>query len=267
MAFGKPQKRFSQNFLTDQDIAVKIVGFLDLNKNDVVFEIGSGRGILTELIAATGARLVAFEIDRDLIESLSGKFAGYENVLIVNQDFLKVSPSEYHDGAFKLIGNIPYDITSPVIGWMMQYHQLIGRAVITAQRELAERIAAGPGGKGWAPISIFSQCHFEIRKVMTISPKSFFPPPKIVSATLLFEPRQDKPRVEHWDYFERTVRAAFQQRRKLLANNLVRMGGPVKADIVQILSEMGLAENVRAEQVTIEEFIQIGDRIRAVNIS
>ncbi len=140
MANSRPKKRFSQNFLTDTNIARKIVGLLDIAESDTVFEIGPGRGMLTELVAKSGARLIAVEIDRTLIDDLKNKLGGYDNVTIVTADFLTVNPSDFVVGRFKLIGNIPYDITSPLLDWIVRYRNSLDRVVITMQKELAERI-------------------------------------------------------------------------------------------------------------------------------
>ncbi|MCX6826099.1 MAG: 16S rRNA (adenine(1518)-N(6)/adenine(1519)-N(6))-dimethyltransferase RsmA, partial [candidate division Zixibacteria bacterium] len=261
MSSRKAQKRFSQNFLVNKNTAAKIVGFLSIAASDTIFEIGSGRGILTELMALTGARVFSFEIDRDLIGSLSRRLANYKNVQIVNRDFLSVVPWEYYEGSFKLIGNIPYDITSPILEWMMQYRSSINRVVITAQQELAERIASGPGSRHWAPLSIFCQCFFDVKKVMALPPKSFSPVPKIMSETLLFKPRE-KFRIDDWTYFEKIVRLSFRQRRKLLINNLALLEGQKRESILGLLLKLGLDEKIRAEQICIEDFIRLADELK-----
>ncbi len=186
---SRPKKRFSQNFLADKNIAAKIVSYLDPQKTDTVFEIGSGRGTLTQIIAESGAKLFSFEIDRNLIDPLLKKFKDDKNVEIVNVDFLKVNPPDYHPGNFKLIGNIPYDITSPLLDWMTKYRDNLTLAVITIQKEMADRLCSNYGSKGWAPISIFTQYSFEIKKLITIPPSAFYPPPKYIPQLFLSRPR------------------------------------------------------------------------------
>lgn len=258
-----PKRRFSQNFLTDRGIAERIVAFLEPGAVDTVLEIGAGRGILTEIIAASGARLYSFEIDRDLIENLNNKFAPYKNVTILNRDFLAIIPDEYTAEKFKLIGNIPYDITSPLLEWMLRFRETITRAVITTQKELADRIAASPDSKDWAPISIFHQCFFDIRKVMSISGGAFYPPPNVKSATLLFSANK-KHDIPFWDDFERIVRLAFHQRRKLLSNNLLHLPGLTREDIHAAIASLGLPQNIRAEQLAIEDFIRLTKAVLSV---
>jgi len=260
VGFGKPKKRFSQNFLVDHAIAEQIVSFLNLNSEDTVFEIGTGRGILTEIIAQTGARLFSFEIDRDLMPQLKDKFSKYESVNIINCDFLSVAPSEYHKGAFKLIGNIPYDITSPLLDWMIKYRKSISLAVITAQEELAERISSCPGEKRWAPISIFSQSFFDIKIVLHISPKSFLPPPKVKSAVMIFN-AAEKYRIANQEQFEKVVRLAFRHRWKLLINNLTEALDVKKEYLCEILDRLNFDRNIRAEQIDIDGFIRLADAL------
>ncbi|MFH2037755.1 MAG: 16S rRNA (adenine(1518)-N(6)/adenine(1519)-N(6))-dimethyltransferase RsmA [Candidatus Zixiibacteriota bacterium] len=256
MKFKKPKKNFSQNFLIDNNIANKIVSFLNLSENDVVYEIGTGRGVLTEIIASVGCKIFTFELDIDLIDKLENKFRKYDNIELVNTDFLKVNPFDFYAGQFKLIGNIPYDITSPLIDWIIEHRNSIISAVITSQKELADRISSGPGSKNWAPISILSQCYFDIENKMTIPPEAFYPPPKIKSATMVFSPH-NRYDISNPKFFNDIVHAAFKQRRKLLVNNLGELGYLNKEDILRLIDEIGLESNIRAEQVSIDDFIRL----------
>jgi 16S rRNA (adenine1518-N6/adenine1519-N6)-dimethyltransferase len=260
LAGNRPKKRFSQNFLIDPEIADAIVAALEIRPDDIIFEIGPGRGILTDIIMRTGAQLYAFELDRDLAEALSPRFKN-DRVRIIETDFLKVVPEQHCTGNFKLIGNIPYDITSPVLEWMMSYRGKINRAVITAQLELAERIASGPGSHDWAPISIFGQTAFNIKKLMTIKPTAFYPVPNVKSATLLFEP-SNKYDIPDWDFFETIVRASFHQRRKMLINNLLHMGKYSRERLESAMVRAGFDQKIRAEQVDIEGFIHLTALLR-----
>lgn len=257
-----PKKRFSQVFLADKKIVRKIVNLLEISENDTVFEIGSGRGTLTKLIADTGAKLISFEIDRDLIDNLERKFKRFENVSIINRDFLETEPGKYFDGKFKLIGNIPYDITSPLLDWMIQYQELISLAVITTQKELAQRIASKPGSRSWAPISIFCQCAFEVQSVLDIPPKAFYPPPKITSSTMVFGPRE-KYQINDKAYFEKIVRQSFLHRRKQLVNNLTQLPEIERSRLEDVLSELKLDNNCRAEQIGIESFIRLAESLKS----
>ena len=257
-----PKKRFSQVFLADKKIVRKIVDLLEITGDDTIFEIGSGRGTLTELIAKTGAKLFSFEIDRDLIDNLEKKFKTFEDVSIINRDFLETEPGDYLDGKFKLIGNIPYDITSPLLDWMIQYQELISLAVITTQKELAQRISSEPGSKNWAPISIFCQCAFDVRSVIDIPPKAFYPPPKIFSSTLVFRPGE-KYQINDKAFFEKIIRQSFLHRRKQLVNNLSQLPEIDKNRLIDILTELNLEKNCRAEQINIESFFRLAECLKS----
>lgn len=259
MSFGKPKKRFSQNFLTDKSIAEKIVNLLEIDTGDIVLEIGAGHGALTEFIAETGARLFAFEIDRKLAGKLSEGYGDYQNVKILDADFLKINPREYCPGRFKLIGNIPYDITSPLLEWLHKNRDAVSMAVITAQKELAARVGSPPGSKHWAPISVLTQCFFDITIAFDISPKAFYPSPKVRSSTMVLKPGR-KYMVKDWAFFEKVIRRAFRQRRKMLSNNLDGFEGLSKSKLQGIFIELGFDEKVRAEQLSIDDFIKLTDK-------
>ena len=268
MSGSRPKKRFSQNFLADKNIAAKIVKCLDLQKTDTVFEIGTGRGTLTQIIAESTAKLFSFEIDRNLIDPLLKKFEYINNVEIVNVDFLKVNPLDYHAGNFKLIGNIPYDITSPLLDWMTKYRDKLTLAVITIQKEMADRLCSDYNSKNWAPVSIFIQCFFEIKKLITIPPSAFYPPPKIYSTTVSFTPTPtERYKIKNWPLFEKIVRLAFKQRRKYLTNNLSEFPNLDKDQLENILSNLGLNNKIRAEQLTVDDYIRLSKEIESLNIS
>ena len=262
----RAKKRFSQNFLIDMPTAARIVGGLDIQEGDTIFEVGAGRGILTEMIGTTGARLIAFEIDRDLVRYLESMLRTSNNIRMVQGDFLKIKPSDYHDGIFKLVGNVPFDITSPLIDWVVKYHGRIVRAVLTVQEEPADRLAAKPGSKAWAPISIFTQCFFDIEKAMTIPAEAFRPRPRVSAATLVLRPREPYV-IDNWSWFERVVRQAFKYRRKLLVNNLAGLPGLDKVAAGRILEGLGFDRLIRAENICIADYIRLANRIESADIN
>jgi 16S rRNA (adenine1518-N6/adenine1519-N6)-dimethyltransferase len=266
LSFGRPKKRFSQNFLVDKNIAQKIVNLLELEAKDTVFEIGTGRGILTELLIQSGADVYSFELDFELVDELNKKFKDYGNVQIINIDFLKVVPSMYYSGKFKLVGNIPYDITSPVMNWLVTYRNSISCAVVTAQKELAERISSGPGSKNWAPISIFTQCYFQIKNKFLIPPKAFYPQPKVHSATMVLKPHNEF-QINDFDFFEKIVRLSFKHRRKYLVNNLSELEYLDKTKLFELLIDLDIDKSARAEQISIEKFIELTGQIASIKNS
>ena len=177
----RPKKRLGQNFLQSQAVVTKLIELIDPRSEERIIEIGPGRGALTAVLALSGASITAVEFDRDLIGGLSKLTAQHPNVEILNQDSLKYEPSI---GDFKLVGNIPFNITSPVIDWIVRHRMSVTRAVLMVQKELAERLAASPGSKNWSPMAIMTQLHVRIKICFDAAASSFRPPPKVVSSVI-----------------------------------------------------------------------------------
>ncbi len=227
-----------------------MIDLLEINEFSRIIEIGPGRGSLSLPLAETGAQITGVEFDRDLQNYLKKLLRKHDNFEIVNEDFLNYEPSP---GRFKIIGNIPYNITSPVIDWLVAHRDSIDLAALMVQREVADRVASSAGVRDWSPIAIFTQLAFKVQIAFEVPPSAFTPPPSVTSAVLLFSPHQSV-----WipgnDLFEKLVRASFKQRRKTLVNNLVP--GVIKdaKTAREMFREVGLPEKVRAEQVTIDQF-------------
>ncbi len=262
MSAAKPRKRFGQHFLTSSSVINRIVELIDPQPHQTIIEIGPGRGALTVPLAQSGANLIAIEFDRDLIQPLEKKLRDYGNISITQTDFLNYIPPDRPD-SFTLVGNLPYNITSPVIEWVAQHRNRVDRAVFMVQQEMAQRLASQPHSKDWAPIAIFTQLHYHIRNCFTVKPDAFTPPPKVTSSVIELTARPDPVHVPHPAAFERVVRAAFAHRRKQLINNLV-------PDIVQLpdalrslLTEIGLDQTIRAEQMSTEQFLGLTEQLVA----
>ncbi|MFH1239414.1 MAG: 16S rRNA (adenine(1518)-N(6)/adenine(1519)-N(6))-dimethyltransferase RsmA, partial [bacterium] len=178
----RPIKRWGQNFLKDKNIVTKIIEIAGLNKDDSVLEIGPGRGILTEVLAETAADVVAVEIDKKLAAALTERFAGCKNVKIIQADFLKIDLADLclKQGT-KVIANLPYYITTPIIMKLLRERRNITRLVVMVQKEVAQRIAAGSGNKNYGVLSLAVQFFSEVTLAGNISNKVFFPEPKVSS--------------------------------------------------------------------------------------
>ena len=250
------KKRFGQNFLKSAEIIDGIIGAIDPSAADTIVEIGPGRGALTLPVAKTGARLLAIEFDRDVIGYLNKLLRRYDNATIVHTDFLLFSPDEHDLDRFKLIGNLPFNLTSPVMDWTAAQARRIERAVFMVQKEVALRICSEPGSKDWSPLAIFTRLDFVPELLFDVAPEHFSPPPKVVSAVIRLTPRE-KPIGRPTELFGAVVRAAFRQRRKQLVNNLVPEFAPDAETLRGMLTELGIAGDVRAEQLSIDDFLNL----------
>lgn len=258
-----------QHFLRDTNILNRIAAAVHIAPDEAVLEIGAGKGPLTLALARAGAKVVAVEKDPPLAAELANQeMAG---VTIVEGDILDLdwpATMKTHgasDGPFAVAGNLPYSISSPILFRVLDLKNAISRAVFLIQREVAERITAGPGTKDYAPMGILLQIHFEAKILFRLHPGSFIPPPKVESAVLLLTKRgQPLVAVENEAGFRKFLFAAFAQRRKTLANNLAAAGYPTE-EIARILAGPDLAKTVRAEQIKIDEWANLYDAFHPHN--
>ncbi|TFH55365.1 MAG: ribosomal RNA small subunit methyltransferase A, partial [Candidatus Zixiibacteriota bacterium] len=184
------KKRLGQNFLKSPEIIERIVALAEPREGDTVIEIGPGRGALTLALAQTDTKVIAVEFDRDLIGYLQKLLRGYGNVTIVHEDFLKYEPEP---GAFKLIGNLPFNLMAPVIDWTISHCRAVQAAVCMVQREVAHRLGAECGSRDWSPMSVLAQMYFDIEICFDVAPKHFRPPPKVTSSVVKLMPRPALP--------------------------------------------------------------------------
>lgn len=257
------KKRLGQNFLESDSVLQEIVELVAPDINDRIIEVGSGMGALTKKLAESKARILAIEFDRDLIDHLKRTLSDYSNVEILNADFLSYIPDW---DSFKLVGNLPFNISSPAIDWTIRHRGRIKRAVLMVQKEVAQRLASSPGRKDWSPLAIFTQLHYRVEICLEVGPQNFTPPPKVTSAVIRLIP-QESVEVANPEMFKSVVRAAFRQRRKLLVNNLAPSPVKERRDLVRLLSEVGLTGNSRAEELSIKQFLKLTDAIESFNIS
>jgi len=258
----RAKKRLGQHFLKSPSAISKIVELIDPRPDESIIEIGPGRGALTMALAPSGAKITAVEFDRVLAEYLSDAVKCYSNVAIINQDFLSYQPEE---SQFKLVGNIPYNITSPVVDWIVAYRQSITCVYLMLQREMAERLASSPGSKGWSPIAILTQLHFDLRRCFDIPARDFSPPPKVVSSVVELV-RKTSVDVSYPGEFERLVRVSFRHRRKTLLNNLVPELISDRQIIADVMADLSLSPRVRAEQISTAQFLELTKLLVSRNI-
>ena len=251
----RADKRLGQNFLVDEQIVKQIIAAAELSAEDTVLEVGPGIGTLTQALAETGAQVVAVELDRRLLPVLAKTLAGYDNIEIINEDILqldirKAVPQEN----FKVVANLPYYITTPIIFNLLDHKLPMERLVAMVQKEVAERMVAKPGGKDYGALSVAIQYYTEPAIAFVVPPASFVPPPSVDSAVIVCKRRQEPPvQIVDEKLFFRVVKAAFSVRRKMLSNALKNMG----IDNEQAAAWLELAEidgKRRGETLSLAEF-------------
>jgi 16S rRNA (adenine1518-N6/adenine1519-N6)-dimethyltransferase len=255
-------KNFGQNLLTDRNIIEKIVDALEIAQGDTVLEIGPGFGALTcELIKRAG-NVVAVEIDKRIIPILEEVTEGADNLSIVNEDFLKFDMSAL-GGDYKVIGNLPYYITTPIIARMLELRVAPRCMVFMVQKEVAARLLAKPGGRDYGAISVLVAYKAEASYAMDVTREVFMPKPQVDSSVIVLKPfaRERVPVAE--ELFFRVVKAGFGQRRKMLSNALKVLGYSTEA-LEAAFKAAGVSGNARAETLSVEEFIELSDAITAL---
>jgi len=252
----RAKKKLGQNFLISKEIVSKIIDQISPNSDETIIEIGPGRGALTFPLAKSGARIIAIEFDNELYRKLEMELHQYKNVALLQQDFLKFDPAQLALKTFKLAGNLPFNISSPVIDWIVNHHHMIIKAVIMIQKEVALRLTSSSGSKQWSPLAIFTQLYFEAAYCFNVAPSNFKPSPKVTSAVVELTPKIQT-NVRHYEAFEKLVRTSFKQRRKQLINNLVPDIISSMPTAREIIAELGLNKNVRAEEIATAQFLEL----------
>jgi 16S rRNA (adenine1518-N6/adenine1519-N6)-dimethyltransferase len=258
------RQALGQHFLANEGVLRKIVAAVDPRPGDVVVEIGPGKGVLTAALADKAGRVIAVEKDERLIPGL--REAMPANVEIVPGDILRTDLRGILEKAgvpaLRLVGNIPYSISSPLLFRVLDERLLLSDCVFLLQKEVAERVTAGPGTKSYAPLGILLQNEFEARIAFTVAPGSFSPPPKVQSAllTLRRRPAPLHPGAAEEPY-RVFLRAAFAERRKMLWKNLARRATP--AALEAAYAELGLPRNMRAEELSPEALFSLFEKLRS----
>lgn len=258
----RAKKALGQNFLIDKSIALKIVEALNLNKEDIVIEVGSGTGAITALIAPLCKKMYAVETDQDLIKPLTAVLAKHDNVEIVNKDILKTDISSLLgcNCRYKTVANLPYYITTPVIAKFLEEENIPDLMVFMMQKEVADRICEKEGSRVYGSFTIYVSYRYDASFVVNVPPESFIPSPKVTSTVLKFVKR-DKPLVDvpSEEFFFSVVRAGFSQRRKKLSNCIASMSSfsISKESVEDMLTKMNIRADARAESLSIEQFAKL----------
>ena len=262
----RADKRLGQNFLVDEQIVNQIIAAAELAAEDTVLEVGPGIGTLTQALAETGAHVVAVELDRRLLPVLGKTLAGYDNIEIINEDILKLDirkavPQEN----FKVVANLPYYITTPIIFNLLEQKLPMERLVAMVQKEVAERMVAKPGGKDYGALSVAIQYYTEPAIAFMVPPASFVPPPSVDSAVIVCKRRQEPPvQIVDEKLFFRVVKASFSVRRKMLSNALKNMG--IDSELTAAwLTLAGIDGKRRGETLSLEEFAALTNTFEKIS--
>lgn len=263
------QKKFGQNFLINTGVLEDIIDAAEVTDEDMVLEIGPGIGTMTQYLCENARQVIAVEIDTNLIPILKDTLSAYDNVRIINDDILKVDINElareYNNGRpIKVVANLPYYITTPIIMGLFESHVPIESITVMVQKEVADRMQAGPGTKDYGALSLAVQYYSKPQIVVNVPPSCFMPQPK-VGSTVISLRRHQQPvvQVEDEKLMFKVIRASFNQRRKTLANGLNNYGGInlTKEQIQQSIEELGVPVNIRGEALSLEQFASLSNII------
>ena len=261
------QKKFGQNFLIDPHVLDKIIRAAEITEDDFVLEIGPGMGTMTQYLACAARKVVAVEIDKALIPILEDTLSDYDNARVINNDVLKVDIAklaEEENGGkpIKVVANLPYYITTPIIMGLFENHVPIKSITVMVQKEVADRMQVGPGTKDYGALSLAVQYYAKPYIVANVPPNCFMPRPKVGSAVIRLERYEEPPvKVKDEKLMFRIIRASFNQRRKTLANGLKNSAelDYTKEEIEAAIEALGRGASIRGEALTLEEFAKLAD--------
>ena len=266
----KISKSLGQNFLTDKNVIDKIIGAMNLTPQDLVIEIGPGLGVLTAEAAPQAGKVIAIEIDKNLIPILKENMEEFDNVEIINQHFIKINlinVLEQNDiingqkrDAVKIMGNLPYYITTPIIMKILEERIPADSITIMMQKEVADRIKAAPGSRTYGALSVAVQYYCTVTDVAKVPKEVFYPQPKVDSAVLRLDVRKERPvKLIDESVFFACIKNGFGQRRKTLSNSLSGVCGLSKEEVKDALGEAGIDPVRRAETLSLDEFAALAN--------
>ncbi len=261
------QKKFGQNFLIDEHVLTKIILAAGITKDDMVIEVGPGFGTMTQWLAEAAREVVAVEIDKHLIPILEQTLSDYDNITVINEDILKLDVNklieEKNNGKpVKIVANLPYYITTPIIMGLFENHVPVENITVMVQKEVADRMQVGPGTKDYGALSLAVQYYAEPYIVANVPPNCFIPRPNVSSSVIRLTTWNEPPvTVNNEKLMFNIIRASFNQRRKTLQNGIANAGNLqfTKEQVVNALTEIGLSSSIRGEALTLEQFAALSD--------
>jgi len=260
------KKKYGQNFLIDENVLRKITEAAGITKDDFVLEIGPGIGTLTQYLSDAAKEVVAVEVDKSLLPVLEETLAGFDNVTVINEDILKTDLQKIADERnggrpVKIVANLPYYITTPIIMGILESHAPVSSQTVMIQKEVAGRMAAGPGSREYGALSLAVQYYCTAELNANVPPNCFIPRPDVYSTVITLKTRDEKPAVSDEELLFKVTKAAFAMRRKTLVNCLKSSQelGLNREDAEGLLKDAGLDPMVRGEDLSLEEFIRLTD--------
>lgn len=264
----RPKKHLGQNFLINRNAAVRIVSLMDLRPGENVVEIGGGRGDLTCHLLETVANVTSVEIDRDLANVLSVRFNDSEHFHLICGNILQTDPMTIlpQGTTAKLVGNIPYNLTTPILEWIIEHRAHFPLVVLMVQKEVALRLAAKPGGKDFGSLTVFVQLFYDVKRVFTLRPGSFFPTPTIDSAVIELRALPESHIVDaEYDQLRRLTSACFRWRRKTIVR-ILREEYQLEPDVaVRFVTSLSIEPNSRPEQLAVPQFVALMRELKCVD--
>jgi len=268
----RPKKKLGQHFLRDRGIVHQIIERAGFDKSDRVLEIGAGSGALTLPLAGLVHQVLAVEKDGRLADMLLNRLSreGINNVTLINEDILKLDFSKIgplSPKKMRVIGNLPYNISSPFLGKLIKYQSLVTKAVLMFQFELARRLIASPGNRQYGAMTVLVQYHACISPLLEVPKEAFYPKPKVDSMVLELDFERPHPnRAENEDYFKKIVKGAFAHRRKTLLNSLKgALSGYSSEDFLGVLAKCGVDPGIRAESLDIDDFLCLSSALESLS--
>lgn len=251
----RARKRFGQHFLDSSSVVEDIVNALAPRPGDTLIEIGPGHGVLTQPLSASGAKLHAIELDRDLVPRLRAQFANNSNVVVHEADALRFDYSSL-GSAVRIIGNLPYNISTPLLFRLIEFRSIITDMHLMLQKEVVDRLAASPGSKAYGRLTIMAGCHLHTEALFDVPPTAFTPPPRVTSTVVRLWPRTtDAFTIDDQAFLQRLVTQAFSQRRKTLRNALKGLAS--SEDLLALSIDPG----ARAEEISVAAWVALANRL------
>ena len=267
----RADKSLGQNFLINEDVVNSIVNSSNINKEDLIIEIGPGLGTLTSFLLEKAGKVIAVELDKRMIEILTDRFKLYNNFKLINDDILKVNLNEVIGKNLnetiknvKIVANLPYYITTPIIMKLLEENLKIDSITVMVQKEVADRLVAIPGEKNAGAITYSVYYYAEANKVIDVNRNSFIPEPNVDSEVINLKVRANSPvEVENKELLFKLIKYAFMQRRKTFANAIENSGiFKNKEEILNILNELNINEKIRGEAISLDQFAQITNLVK-----